>query len=146
VLQVSRSLPSTTSLVVACRRERSPQVAILAVSYVLMTHTYFGIIATGMLRWAGHYTAGSWVSASLGLTIHTGLADTKLRYIPSRFSAFRLCCFPFWVSPPGRAGVLESHLLSTFYPSGVIQYVPKRRTSGCPSSPGLSGSDRGVIA
>jgi len=33
----------------------------LAVSYVLMTHTYFGIIASGMLRWAGLYTAGSWV-------------------------------------------------------------------------------------
>jgi hypothetical protein len=132
VLQVSRSLPSTTSLVVACRRERSLQVTILAVSYVLMTHTYFGIIASGMLRWAGPYTAGSWVSASLGLTIHTGLADTKLRYIPSRFSAFRLCCFPLWVSPSGRVGVLESHMLSTFCPSRAIQYVPKRRTSDGP--------------
>src|SRR5919108_423599 len=25
-----------------------------------MTPTYFGIIASGLLRWAGHYTAGSW--------------------------------------------------------------------------------------
>lgn len=131
VPQVSRSLPSTTSVVAARRRERFRQIAILAVSS--NTHTYFGIIASGMLRWV---TFHCWKPGFSQLRLdHTPrTCGYQRRCIPSRFSAFRRCCLPLWVSPPGSVGVLESHLLSPFCPYGAIRYVPKRRTADSPLS------------
>jgi hypothetical protein len=50
----------------------------------------------------------------VSLTMHTGLAGPRRTYLLS-LPAFPTCCFPLWVSPPSRLGVLKV-LFSTFLP------------------------------
>src|SRR5579884_2238723 len=38
---------------------------------------------------------------------HASRTCSASRYIPSRLAAFLPCCFPLWVSPSGRVGVLR---------------------------------------
>jgi hypothetical protein len=73
----------------------------------------YGVAASRMLRRALAFAIGNWDLANPGFTsilFETSCGQglqVQLRYIPSRFPAFRTCYFPLCLSTLGRFGALS---------------------------------------